>query len=271
MANSAGGQIIYGIGEDKKTHKPTSVDDGVTDDKITREWIHQILGSNIHPRMDGLTVQRIPVSATGFGFVISVEPTKTGPHQAPDNKYYKRFELEAKPMEDYEIKDIMRRSTTPDLYTEITFDNKEITRGIDAVMSTGLSDTVVLHSTVKNRSNTPAYHAIVDLLIDSDLKVPFALDPFKQIGQRDEPPGPRMTIYRRAINSPPHMPIFKEGEHENHTAVLAVQIPNDHLNSAVISLETAIQAPEFSSKEKWTLQTHQSRLALYGPGHQRNR
>jgi hypothetical protein len=34
------GQIIYGIGEDKKTHKPTNVDDGVTDDKITREWLH---------------------------------------------------------------------------------------------------------------------------------------------------------------------------------------------------------------------------------------
>jgi predicted HTH transcriptional regulator len=44
MANSAGGQIIYGIGEDKKTHKPISVDDGVTDEKITREWLHQILG-----------------------------------------------------------------------------------------------------------------------------------------------------------------------------------------------------------------------------------
>src|SRR6266481_5232109 len=42
MANSAGGQIIYGIEEDKKTHKPSKVDDGVTDEKITREWVHQI-------------------------------------------------------------------------------------------------------------------------------------------------------------------------------------------------------------------------------------
>jgi len=86
MANSAGGQIIYGVGEDKKTHKPTAVDDGVTDEKITREWLHQILGSNVHPRMDGLTVQRIPLSPTGFGFVVTVEPTQTGPHQAPDKE-----------------------------------------------------------------------------------------------------------------------------------------------------------------------------------------
>lgn len=111
MANSAGGQIIYGI-EEKKTRKPTGVDDGVTDDKITREWLHQILGSNIHPRMDGLTIQRIPLSSSGFAFVISIEPTHTGPHQAPDNKYYKRFELHSVPMEDYEIRDIMRHSNS---------------------------------------------------------------------------------------------------------------------------------------------------------------
>ncbi len=80
-----------------------------------------------------------------------------------------------------------------------------------------------------------------------------------------------MKIYRRAISSPPHMPIFKEGEDESHTAVLAVQIPNDHLNSAIIWLETAIQAPGFSSTEQWTLRTKQARLTLYPPGHPMNR
>jgi predicted HTH transcriptional regulator len=37
LANSAGGQLIYGIEEDTKKGKPRSVDDGVTDPKITRE------------------------------------------------------------------------------------------------------------------------------------------------------------------------------------------------------------------------------------------
>lgn len=267
MANSAGGQIIYGIGEDKKTHKPTAVDDGVTDDKVTREWVHQILGSNVHPRMDGLTVQRIPLSASGFGFVISVEPTKSGPHQAADKKYYKRYELEAVAMEDYEIKDIMRRATTPDLYTLLTFDGKQTSRKVDPVMSTGYSDTVTLHCTVRNRSNTPAYHAIVDFLIDFDLLIPYSLDQFRQIGERDEPGGPKMKIFRRAINSPPHMPIFKEGQGESHTAALAVQIRNDHLDSAVIWLETAIQAPGFSGTEHWTLRTQQGQLFLFSPNH----
>jgi schlafen family protein len=111
MANSAGGQIIYGIEKDKKTHKPTRVDDGVTDDKITREWLNQILSSNIHPRIDVISVQRIPLSDTGFGFVISVGSTQNGPHQSPNKIYCKRFELEAKAMEDYEVRDILRRAT----------------------------------------------------------------------------------------------------------------------------------------------------------------
>ncbi|QIG93782.1 helix-turn-helix domain-containing protein [Bradyrhizobium sp. 6(2017)] len=115
MANSAGGQIVYGIEEDKKTCKPAKVDDGVVDDKITREWIIQILNSKIQPRIDRVSVQRIPLSDKGHGFVVSVEPTLTGPHQAPDKKYYKRFELHAVPMEDYEIRDVLRRSTMPDL------------------------------------------------------------------------------------------------------------------------------------------------------------
>jgi predicted HTH transcriptional regulator len=36
LANSAGGQLIYGIEEDKVAGKPSKVDDGVIDPKITR-------------------------------------------------------------------------------------------------------------------------------------------------------------------------------------------------------------------------------------------
>ena len=110
MANSAGGQIVYGIEEDRTTRRPVRVDDGVNDEKITREWLQQIISSNIHPRIDRVSVERIELSVNKFGFVISVEPTINGPHQAPYKKYYKRFELEAKPMEDYEIRDILGRS-----------------------------------------------------------------------------------------------------------------------------------------------------------------
>jgi predicted HTH transcriptional regulator len=95
FANSAGGQIVFGVEEDKKkTRKPSKVDDGVADPKITREWIEQVPNSKIQPRIAGIRISPVQV-AKGFGYVISVPQSHTGPHQAPDLKYYKRFELQS--------------------------------------------------------------------------------------------------------------------------------------------------------------------------------
>jgi len=267
MANSAGGQIIYGIGEDKKTHKPTGVDEGVTDDKITREWVHQILGSNIHPRMDGLTVQRIPLSAGGFGFVITVLPTQTGPHQAPDKKYYKRYELEAVAMDDYQIKDIMRRSSTPDLHVGLDLGGKDILIA-DFTAGGNLSKTLFLGCTVTNQSPAPAYHAIIDIFVDVALINPFQVNPFKQATtvERSSPQG-RLTVYRRTISSPPDVPIFKEAIHESHFGQIALQVPESVRISSIFYLETSIQAPGFSKQEQWAIICNSDRLSLIHPGH----
>src|SRR5262245_62704269 len=49
FANSAGGQIIYGIAE--KDGKPAKVDDG---SDLSREWIERVIDSRVQPRLDGL-------------------------------------------------------------------------------------------------------------------------------------------------------------------------------------------------------------------------
>jgi Schlafen, AlbA_2 len=266
MANSAGGQVVYGIGEDKKTHKPTTVDDGVADEKITREWIHQILGSNIHPRIDGLTVQRIPLSATRYGYVISVEPTQNGPHQAPDKKYYKRFELEAIAMEDYEVRDIMRRATTPDLQVLLSLNGQD-TFTTQFGSNQEVSQPFFLDCTVINKSATPATYAIVEVLIDYDLINPFAIDPFVQVGAIHQPPAPRFRQYRRAITSPPSLPIFKEGAPETHKAQIALQLPSSLLGSKYIYLETKVMAQGVFKQEKWGIIVKGNVLQLLHPSH----
>src|SRR5689334_10645675 len=101
--------------------KPSRVDDGVLDSKITREWIEQILNSKIQPRMSGVQIGRVDMDTGRFGYVITVGQSQIGPHQAPDGKYYKRFNLQSVPMHDYEIRDIMRRSTTPNLEVQLYF------------------------------------------------------------------------------------------------------------------------------------------------------
>src|SRR5450631_631145 len=160
MANSAGGQIIYGIEEDKKTHKPKAVDDGITDDKITREWIIQILNSRIQPRIDAVRVQRIPLSETGGGFVLTIPATISGPHQAPDKKYYKRFELHSVPMEDYEIRDVISRSTSPHLEPTLTFDGRG-SSFLNFKPGAQASDPINFNVTLRNTAMTPAHYTAV--------------------------------------------------------------------------------------------------------------
>src|SRR5581483_5756562 len=118
FANSAGGQLVYGVTEDK--HVPTGLDDGA-DPSVTKEWLEQIIDSNVQPRIDGLLIHPIQL-AKGLGFVIDIpQATARAPHQAPDNRYYKRQNFQSAPMEDYEVKDAMRRATAPDLCVTLSF------------------------------------------------------------------------------------------------------------------------------------------------------
>src|SRR6266436_5331536 len=76
------------------THKPTRVDNGIADPKITREWIEQIILSRVQPRIQKLSITRIALDTAQprFAYVLAVEPTTTGSHQAPDKKYYRTID-----------------------------------------------------------------------------------------------------------------------------------------------------------------------------------
>jgi hypothetical protein len=113
FANSAGGQIIYGIPE--VNHVPQPLDSGVDKSTITPEWIEHVLNSRIQPIIDGLLIKHIPISDdhTRVAYVLNIpQSTSRAPHQASDRKYYKRYNFESVAMADYEIRDILGRSST---------------------------------------------------------------------------------------------------------------------------------------------------------------
>lgn len=116
MANSAGGTIVYGVCEDK--HVPTAIDTGFDPSNIPKEWIEQVINSNIERRIDGIRIREIPLSgpkASKVIYAVSIPESRRAPHMASDNRYYKRFNFESVPMEDYEVRDVGRRLETPDL------------------------------------------------------------------------------------------------------------------------------------------------------------
>jgi hypothetical protein len=107
FANSDGGTIIYGVTE--QNHLPVARDNGVDQNRYSREWLEQVINSNINPRIDGIQIIPIPVSNENSLYVVGIPKSFRGPHQAADKKYYKRFNFQSVPMEDYEINDIRSR------------------------------------------------------------------------------------------------------------------------------------------------------------------
>ena len=126
MANSAGGLLIYGIREfsDKdKRHLPEKIVP-VDRTKFPREWIEQIINS-IRPRIDGIFIHSIGLSSGENDVVYVVEiPQSHTAHQANNHRYYKRFNFQSVPMEDYEIRDVIFREQIPDVETKFLIELK---------------------------------------------------------------------------------------------------------------------------------------------------
>jgi hypothetical protein len=117
MANSAGGIIVYGIAEfshSDKRYLPERITP-VDRRQYPREWVEQIIQA-IRPRIDGIVIHSVNLSSgeNDVAFVIEIPQSNTA-HQANDHRYYKRFNFQAVPMEDYEIRDVMFREQTPNI------------------------------------------------------------------------------------------------------------------------------------------------------------
>lgn len=165
FANSAGGQIVYGI-EEGENNLPIKVDDGA-DPAITK----QVIDSRVQPRIEGLRITPIQL-AKGFSFVLTIpQAGSRAPHQAPDKKYYKRQNFQSSPMEDYEIRDTLRRATTPTLQVMLNLAGKR-TAQLQFIHLQERSKPLTLNALVTNQSPQPAYHSVIYLGLDLAIGTP---------------------------------------------------------------------------------------------------
>ncbi|WP_294539944.1 ATP-binding protein [uncultured Rhodoblastus sp.] len=239
FANSAGGQIIYGIIEDK--HIPISIDTGINPEIMTKERIEQLINSNINPRISGIIIKQIQLPSGYAAFIIDIpQATSLAPHMAKDNKYYKRYNFQSIPMENYEVRDILRRSTTP--HPVIKFSIEEFKNEPDGTVIANLT------AALTNLSSEPVLYASITIAIDT--RIIQELSNFGQYTRKssvelknednDILKTVSVHLYEGNHSVPGKMPIFKEVSYKAGSAEIKIQ------KNKIYGLGYAIACPGFS-------------------------
>lgn len=211
FANSAGGTLLYGVKEDKQTHVAVGLDVGSDPSEITKEWLEQVINSNIHRRIDGIRIHQIELTKTSPGrvaYVVYVPQSSRAAHQAANNKYYKRYNFQSVPMEEYEIRDLYRRGEVPDLRIAFILPRTELTINQQDMMSQSFG----LDTGIYNDSLEPANYAVLRIIIDKRLTIANAQDfsVMSGVQLRNEEKFHPVNILYLNWNIPVKMPIFQQ-------------------------------------------------------------
>ncbi|WHU02742.1 ATP-binding protein [Sphingomonas sp. NIBR02145] len=205
FANSAGGRIIYGIAE--ANNLPANIDGGCDPTVITREWIENSILGHVQPRIAGLVIKPIPLASGGVAYVIDIpQATTFAPHQA-NHRYHKRVNFQSLPMEDYEVKDLMRRASSSEPFIYFTLHNFQNEAGANRSKLT---------AHIGNRSSEPMLYAHIKVFVGTPMfsgeQPGYGMWQFfegaLQAGNLAE--NAPVHVYTQNHSIPGSMPIFKE-------------------------------------------------------------
>ena len=259
FANSAGGTIIYGMTEDKVTHVASGLDTGSNPAEATKEWLEQVINSKIHRRIEGVRIRQIELTTTHPGkvaYVVYVPSSTRAPHQASDKRFYKRFNFQSVPMEEYEIRDVSRRGEVPDLRIEFALPKTAVIMN----QETGMSEPFGLNGGIFNEALEPANYAIIRIFIDARLKLEQTKDFTVRegvsllLGDKEHP----VTLLRLNWSIPGKMPIFQQSDRLSLTynsEPFMLRTPTDGLLGKHVSYIVGyeIDSPRMLQKSAYTL------------------
>jgi hypothetical protein len=211
FANAAGGQIVYGMQE--KDHLPQGLDDGIDAAQYPGIWFEQVIQQNVSPQIEGLYIHEVPLNeqATRVAVVVTIPPGQSRvPHQAKDGRYYRRHNFRNQIMEDYEVRDMMRRETTAKPYVEFTFANGSKASGYSGHNPEGLFE-VRLHAAISNKSRQPAFYTVVTILISTAVRL-ISKGTFEENLIYSDERGNDYNALRKQYGIPNYFPIFSEAQ-----------------------------------------------------------
>jgi hypothetical protein len=261
FANSAGGQIIYGMTEED--HEPAGLDGGLDPKIYPTLWFEQILQQHITPNLLGLAIDHIPLTNGNVAARITIPASTGDPHQVSDGKYYRRHNFNRLQMDHYEIKGLFYRTTTPDLFITpslIRGDNAPINFAAQQEMSLP----VRLSLLIGNRSSQPAMYTVVQLGLDARIKI-LEYNGFEARGVFGTG-AHAMEWMTFNITIPSHLPLFKEVDAGLPTIQLGFHYSLlAGANRLKLTLKTV--TPGNITSEDWCLHQEGGHLRLLPPGH----
>lgn len=124
MANAVGGILVIGLAEEESNRSVAgSIDEGLGLDQVTPDQLGQALNAGILPHLSGLVIRQINLGQGRFAYAVEVPSDGShAPYQVQEqHRYFQRQGREAKPLLDFQIRDIMARRTKPSLEVRFSF------------------------------------------------------------------------------------------------------------------------------------------------------
>ena len=96
MANSQGGDIIYGIREDRSNPDDAGkaaevVGIGGVSIDATKLWMHELINSSVEERLLGVAIRDIPLAQGGFALVVRVPKSWNSPHVVRHRNHWRFY------------------------------------------------------------------------------------------------------------------------------------------------------------------------------------
>jgi hypothetical protein len=220
FANAGGGVIIYGVKEDG--HIPVEIDDGLDPEEISKEWLDQVIGSRIRRKIEGVRISQIaidPKMGNRVIYVVHIPQSMRAPHQAWDNKFYKRRNFSCEPMEEYEVRDAYMREEAPDVTLDLFF--RRFSAKIEgfpvSLVSPDIMQSLEINGVLRNEGGGQVEYVAITLWFDARL-FPETSKPnieFRPLKLKFEDEPSEVDVLRADIKwgGPSKMPLFKTVEY----------------------------------------------------------
>ncbi len=159
FANADGGIIIYGMKEQDHVADSFSFIDG---NILTKEWLEHVISSQIAPRIENLHIYpvRVDNDLEQSIYIVKIPASTRVPHMSGD-KYYRRYDFQSVPMQDYEVRNLFEKVHNSEL---------EITELLITLKGSSVGAQTILHSAafdvsfqVENISNQIEHHYKLEL------------------------------------------------------------------------------------------------------------